>query len=99
MADDLSKYGPPVPLNADGSVNCRKCGFTIVFPIPPLDELPDGAPRTVNHTGCSKANVNESPAGGDLQTGFHETRNVIDANEVLEFASDPKAFAEKKRAR
>lgn len=96
---DLSKFhgksGKPVPLNADGSITCRNCGLVIQF-LPdefPADELPDGAPRTVNHTGCPKATVDESPAGPDANTGFHETINVIDQAEVAAFYKDKAAFA------
>jgi hypothetical protein len=93
LAQFYGKSGKPVPLNADGSISCRNCGHRITFPIPPLDELPDGAPRTVNHTGCAKSKATESPAGADAFSGFHETINVIDQNEVAAFAKDPVAFA------
>jgi hypothetical protein len=92
---DLSRFGAPVKLNANGSVTCRACGLEITF-LPetfPAEELPDGAPRTVNHTGCSQAKAGESPAGADAERGFHETINVIDQDEVAEFYKDKAAFA------
>lgn len=74
----LEAHGPDslVHLEPDGSIKCRACGGSIVFAFPPLAELPDGAPATVNHTGCPKAIG--SPAGA-------ETINVLDPDEVHEY--------------
>jgi hypothetical protein len=81
---------PVVALNADGTINCRACGRVIEF-LPPTfvaEQLPDGAPRHVNHTGCPRAVPEESPAGPNID-GLHETINRIDPDEV-------KAFYERK---
>ena len=80
---------PVTPLNEDGSINCRNCGKHIVF-LPatfPANELPDGAPRSVNHTGCPKAVPGESPAmTQDNESGHHhETINRLDQAEVEAF--------------
>lgn len=78
---------PGTPLNEDGTVDCRNCGLRITFlpEIFPAAELPDGAPRSVNHSGCPKAIAFESPAGPDAHTGLHETINRIDQAEVQAF--------------
>lgn len=86
MTFDLAQL-PVVHLNADGTINCRNCHFRITF-LPetfPANELPDGAPRSVNHTGCPAATPGESPAGPDSHTGLHETINRIDQAEVAAF--------------
>jgi hypothetical protein len=78
---------PETPLNDDGTVNCRNCGLKIAF-LPetfPADELPDGAPRSLNHSGCPKATAGESPAGPDAHTGLHETINRLDQAKVAAF--------------
>lgn len=98
QATDLTQFhgpsGKPVPLKADGSIDCRACGLNIVF-LPetfPAEDLPDGAPRTVNHTGCPSATAGESPAGPNA-FGLHETINVIDQAEVASFYADKAAFS------
>jgi hypothetical protein len=78
---------PVVKLNEDGTVTCRGCHHVITF-LPetfPAEELPDGAPRSVNHSGCPNAIPEESPAGPDAHTGRHETINRIDQAEVQAF--------------
>jgi hypothetical protein len=77
---------PVVKLNDDGTVDCRNCGKRIEF-LPaefPAEQLPEGAPRSVNHTGCPKADPEESPAGPNID-GQHETINRIDPAEVQAF--------------
>jgi hypothetical protein len=99
LAQFYGKSGKPQALNADGTVNCRNCGKVIEFlpPTFPPEDLPAGAPRTVNHTGCPKATPGESPAEPDaFPPYFHETINVIDAAEVAEFYADKAAFAKKR---
>jgi hypothetical protein len=89
---DLKQFGPVVKLNADGTLTCRACGLPIEFLPPefPAEDLPAGAPRTVNHTGCGKAHpTDDSPAG-------QETINVIEQAEVAEFYADKATFGEKR---
>jgi len=91
MADFNLEDIPVTKLNDDGTVTCRNCGKVIEF-LPetfPAEELPDGAPRSVNHVGCPNATEGESPAGPDAHTGLHETINRIDQEQV-------KAFYERK---
>jgi hypothetical protein len=77
---------PVVKLNDDGTVTCRKCAAPITFlpEIFPAEQLPAGAPRSVNHTGCPNADPEESPAGPNID-GAHETINRIDQAEVQAF--------------
>lgn len=98
-AKGLEAFGEPVALNADGSIDCRGCGYRITF-LPehfPAAELPEGAPQTVNHTGCPAAVAGESPAPPSANPPFHsETINVIDKAEVAEFYKDRAAFSKKR---
>lgn len=88
---------PITHLNADGTITCRKCGRVDVF-LPetfPEDELPEGAPRSHNHSGCPNADPEESPAGLNLD-GRHETINRIDQQEVADFYARKREAAKKK---
>lgn len=98
-AFDLTKL-PLVKLNDDGTINCRNCGQLITFlpPTFPEAELPAGAPRSVNHSGCPKATPFESPAGPDSHTGLHETINRLDQQEVADFYAAKVKAAEAKPA-